>query len=184
MNSKLIKDLHGSFQENVCYENYKIFFNRSKTFFLTLFIWLKQKVGQKSIKASNLHQTIYYKHYKYIAFLKLYFKQLPVEDVLETKLELLVLFMIGGINWKLFGRLRRRCSSDRNGRLGVNCQCRRVVYVLNISHTKHCKGIFCRQFLLIHKIRRVDADFNLNRYFSIYVPVFPLCLFKRSSLSE
>lgn len=184
MNSKLIKDLHGSFQENVCYENYKIFFNRSKTSFLKLFIWLKQKVGQKSIKSIKPTQTIYYKHYKYIAFLKLYFKQLPVEDVLETKLELLVLFMIGGINWKLFGRLRRRCSSDRNGRLGVNCQCRRVVYVLNISHTKHCKGIFCRQFLLIHKIRRVDADFNLNRYFSIYVPVFPLCLFKRSSLSE
>lgn len=51
MNSKLIKDLHGSFQENVCYENYKIFFNRSKTFFLKLFIWLKQKVGQKSIKS-------------------------------------------------------------------------------------------------------------------------------------
>lgn len=127
MNSKLIKDLHGSFQENVCYENYKIFFNRSKTFFLKLFIWLKQKVGQKSIKSIKptpdyLLQTLQI-YYKYIAFLKLYFKQLPVEDVLETKLELLVLFMIGGINWKLFGRLRRRCSSDLNGRLGVNCQC-------------------------------------------------------------
>lgn len=86
------------------------------------FGWSKQ-LDKRVSKASNLHQTIYYKHYKYIAFLKLYFKQLPVEDVLETKLELLVLFMIGGINWKLFGRLRRRCSSDRNGRLGVNCQC-------------------------------------------------------------
>lgn len=176
--------MHGSFQENVCYENYKIFFNRSKNFFLNFSFGWSKKLDKRVSKASNLHQTIYYKHYKYIAFLKLYFKQLPVEDVLETKLELLVLFMIGGINWKLFGRLRRRCSSDRNGRLGVNCQCRRVVYVLNISHTKHCKGIFCRQFLLIHKIRRVDADFNLNRYFSFYVPVFPLCLFKRSSLSE
>lgn len=44
-----------------------------------------------------------------------------MEDVLEIKLELLVLFMIGGINWKLFGRFRRRCLLDRNGRLGVNC---------------------------------------------------------------
>lgn len=85
---------------------------------------------------------------------------------METKLELLVLFMIGGINWKLLGRLRRRCSSDRNGRLGVNCQWRSSSLI--VKYHGHTRDLMEKNYYFHSKIWRVDAN-----WFQIY---FYLCI--------